>query len=205
MNVVLKKWLSNWFLNFKYWGIEEHSNQETNIERYHNILSRIEKCYNLISSLNTLSLRYTFSEESRLRFKSEIDLKYANLKKINLNTLLCTHLSYTCIHVIPLKFNSSSTSSNLIPNLFILQSHTPSFPIKQSLTNSVIVISSISIHINLLKFPISKPSNRKFLNCLFERNLTKRRGLGKEALEEERRGWIRRWGFRADYMYLGRS
>ena len=55
------------FLSFKYLGLKEHSNLETNIERCHNILPRIEKCYNLISSLNTLFLKNTFSQDSRQR------------------------------------------------------------------------------------------------------------------------------------------
>ena len=72
------------FLSFKYWGLKEHSNWETNIERCHNILSGIEKCYNLIFSLNTLFLKYTFSEDSRHRFVSKIVQKYTKLQKINL-------------------------------------------------------------------------------------------------------------------------
>ena len=72
------------FLSFKYWGLKENSNWETNIERCHNILSGIEKWYNLISCLSSLILKYTFSEDSRQRFELEINRKYTKLKKINL-------------------------------------------------------------------------------------------------------------------------
>ena len=154
------------FLSFKYWGLKEHSNWETKLERCHNILSGIEKCYNLIFSLNTLFLKYTFSEDSRQRFVSEIVKNIQNYRKLILlyNPFLTPKLNIHLCNPLKVQLTIYLLKSHLEP--VCSPSHMPSYPIKQPLNNSIIVISSISIHTNLPNFLISKPSNKKILKLI---------------------------------------